>query len=151
MGKPASRRIALVVGGAIVAAAVVFMYFGLNSNLVFWLTPTEVVEMGESAYETPIRLAGMVSTGSVEWDADRIDLRFIVEDYNNRIEVRTKTAPPMMFQEGIEVVVEGRLTRAGVFEASNVMVMHSNEYRELPDDHPPPEERYRQLLGEATP
>ena len=34
-----------------------------------------------------------------------------------------------MFREGIGVVVEGTMTRAGYFESHRLMVSHSNEYR----------------------
>jgi cytochrome c-type biogenesis protein CcmE len=143
------RRIGLVLGGVLLLGSMAYMLYGLGNSLVFYLTPSEVLAKGESAYDTPIRLAGRVSAGSVQWDADRLDLRFALEDFENRMAVQSAAAPPMMFQEGIEVVVEGRYTRSGVFHASNVMVMHSNEYRELPEGHTPPEERYRQLFGET--
>lgn len=54
-----------------------------------------------------------------------------------------------MFREGQGVVVEGRLNREGVFEASTVMVKHSNEYRPPEDGHPKPEDTYRSLIRES--
>jgi cytochrome c-type biogenesis protein CcmE len=38
-----------------------------------------------------------------------------------------------MFREGIGVVVEGTMTKAGHFECKRLMVSHGNEYRS-PDD-----------------
>ena len=37
--------------------------------------------------------------------------------------------PPAMFREGIGVVVEGRLSRNGVFETKRLMVKHDNQYQ----------------------
>jgi cytochrome c-type biogenesis protein CcmE len=34
-----------------------------------------------------------------------------------------------MFREGIGVVVEGTMTRAGYFQSDRLMVSHNNEYR----------------------
>jgi cytochrome c-type biogenesis protein CcmE len=52
-----------------------------------------------------------------------------------------------MFRDGIGVIVEGRMTRAGIFESTNLMVKHSNEYRAPPEGHAP-EEVYRTLIRE---
>jgi cytochrome c-type biogenesis protein CcmE len=54
-----------------------------------------------------------------------------------------------MFREGQGVVVEGKLNRDGVFEASTVMVKHSNEYRPPEDGHPRPADTYRSLIRES--
>ena len=50
-----------------------------------------------------------------------------------------------MFRDGIGVVVEGRYERDGIFQATNLLVKHSNEY------HPPkagekPQEMYKTLI-----
>jgi cytochrome c-type biogenesis protein CcmE len=55
-----------------------------------------------------------------------------------------------MFQPGMGVVVAGKLGRDNVFQATNLMVKHSNEY------HPPkpgekPEEMYKTLIKGSTP
>ena len=42
-----------------------------------------------------------------------------------------------MFEEGIGVVVEGRLGSDGVFQSDNVMVKHSNEYKPPHEDKTP--------------
>lgn len=149
MANGASRRLWYILGGVVVAAGLGYALLGLSNDLVYYYTPSEVLARGEAAYEGSIRLAGLVSEGSVQWDAERLDLRFVLRDSVASIPVRSNVAPPMMFQEGIEVVVEGRYTPAGVFEAANVMVMHSNEYRELPEGHATPEERYRAIFGES--
>ena len=41
-----------------------------------------------------------------------------------------------MFKEGIGVVVEGKYTHEGVFESTNLMVKHSNEYEPPHGDKP---------------
>lgn len=149
-GQSFPRRVAMPVVAVVILGAIAYMFYTLGDNLVHHLTPTELLARGDAAYEGSVRLAGMVSQGSVRWDPDALDLRFTIEDFENSIEVRTSAAPPMMFREGIEVIVEGRYTPEGHFEASNVLVMHSNEYRELPEGHPPPEERYRELFGDTS-
>jgi cytochrome c-type biogenesis protein CcmE len=143
------RRAAIAVAAAIVIGAFGFLLWGgLDKNVVFFLTPKELLSKGNAAYDVPVRLGGMVQAGSVKWDADKLDLRFVVTDGQQQITVHSTGAPPQMFRDSIGVVVEGRYGHDGVFESKSLMVKHSNEY------HPPkagekPEEMYRSLIKDA--
>ena len=56
-------------------------------------------------------------------------LDFDVTDRRQTIHVKSNGVPPQMFREGIGVVVEGTMTRAGYFQSDRLMVSHNNEYR----------------------
>jgi len=141
------KRLFVVSGSVVVAAALFYLFYGgIESSLVYFRTPTELIAMGDAAYASPVRLGGQVVPGSVQWDADALDLRFRMTDGQTEIEVHSTGAPPQMFRDGIGVIVEGKYTASGVFEATNVMVKHSNEYRAPPPgEHPA--EYYRELFG----
>ncbi len=118
--------------GALVAMLGAFGYLmwgGVEENLVYFLTPNELVAKGEKAMDRPVRLGGQVVPGSVQWNADALDLRFRVTDGAKEVLVHSSGAPPQMFRAGIGVVVEGKYARNGVFESHSLMVKHSNEYR----------------------
>lgn len=121
------------------------IYGGLDDNLVYFLTPSELMAKGDSAHGKPVRLGGMVVPGTVKWDAKTIDLRFTLSDNKGKIDVHSKKAPPQMFREGQGVVVEGRLANNGVFESTSLMVKHSNEYK-APHDAEKPEDAYKTLI-----
>jgi cytochrome c-type biogenesis protein CcmE len=140
-----------VIGGVFATVIVLsgfgyLMYGGIGENLVYFHTPAELLAKGEDAYDQPFRLGGQVVPGTVRWNADELDLRFTLQDEGSHIEVISRNAPPAMFREGQGVIVEGRLNRSGVFESSNLMVKHSNEYRPPEDGHPMPEEMYQNLI-----
>ena len=122
------------------------IYGGLDDNLVYFLTPSELMAKGDSAKDKPVRLGGMVVPGSVKWDANTIDLRFTLSDTKGTIEVHSQKAPPQMFREGQGVVVEGRLGKNGVFESTSLMVKHSNEYKAPHPDSEKPEDAYKTLI-----
>src|SRR5919108_1649916 len=129
-GDRAKRRAVAIGGLAVVIAAFGYLiYGGIGQNLVYFLSPKELLTRGTAAYDLPVRLGGQVVPGSVQWDADRLELRFRVTDGTDQVSVRSKGAPPQMFRDGIGVVVEGRYRRGGEFESHNLMVKHSNEYR----------------------
>ena len=140
------RKSALVVAVVVIVAAFGFLlYGGIDRNVVFFLTPEELLSRGPSAYDVPVRLGGLVAPGSVQWDADKLDLRFVVMDSGGQsVRVHSTGAPPQMFRDGMGVVVEGRYHRSGVFESTNLMVKHSNEYRK-PEHGERPEGMYKSL------
>jgi cytochrome c-type biogenesis protein CcmE len=120
------------------------MYGGIGENIVYFLTPKELIARGTNAYDVPVRLGGQVVPGSVKWNAEALDLRFSVTDGDHVIPVHSTGAPPQMFRDGIGVVVEGRY-KSGTFESTNLMVKHSNEYR-APKDGERPRDMYKSLL-----
>lgn len=144
-----NKKLGLLVGLVILLGGFGYLvYGGIGNNLVYFLTPTELQAKGASAIGAPVRLGGQVVPGSVTWDAAAIDLRFRMTDGQNVVEVHANKAPPQMFREGMGVVVEGKMQKGGVFDASSLMVKHSNEYRPPAAGHRP-EEMYRSLIKET--
>lgn len=136
-----------IIGGAAVILGVFgwLLFGGLEKNIVFFLTPQELLAKGTEGVGVPVRLGGQVKPGSVEWDAATLDLRFTVTDGSREVPVRSTGAPPQMFRDGMGVIVEGRVDQSGVFQASNLMVKHSNEYR-APAPGEEAHEKYKTLI-----
>ncbi len=144
-----NRKLGLLLGAVILLAGFGYLvYGGIGNNLVYFLTPTELQAKGASAVGSPVRLGGQVVPGTVVWNAAAVDLRFRMTDGKSTVDVHANKAPPQMFREGMGVVVEGRLEKSGVFNASNLLVKHSNEYRPPAKGHEP-EEMYRSLIREG--
>ncbi len=143
-----NRKLIGIAGAILVLGGFGYLIWGgLGSNLVYFLTPSELMAKGKAAYETPVRLGGQVVPGSIEWNADALDLRFRVTDGQDTLAVHSKGAPPAMFKDTMGVVVEGTYHEAGVFESTNLMVQHSNEYKAPPPGHKPVD-AYKTLIRE---
>lgn len=99
----------------------------LGENLVYYWTPTEMVEAGSKARGATIRLGGMVEAGSVRNDGSTLSFR--VTDGTTSVPVHTQAIPPAMFREGIGVVVEGSVDETGHFTSKRLMVKHDNQYK----------------------
>lgn len=141
------RRVWAGLGIAAIAGAVVLLAAGgLEDNLVYFLTPSELSARGEGVRGEAVRLGGRVVPGSVRWDAEEADLRFLVADDGDTVRVHSTGAPPAMFREGTGVVVEGKLGPDGLFRSTNLMVKHSNEYRP-PDGGEHPRQAYESLIA----
>lgn len=93
-----------VVPAAALLAVAVFLLFQLSSNLVFFNTPTDLVESPPTS-GSRLRLGGQVAPGSVVSQDGGV--RFSVTDGRRSIEVHHQGAPQQLFEEGRGVVVEG--------------------------------------------
>ena len=134
-------RVFLVVALLIAGSALAFIASGgISENLVYFWEPTDLAAAGEDAYGPQIRLGGVVKEGSLDFDEEKQVITLVVKDEGAEVNVRATGAPPAMLREGIGVVVEGTLTREGVFETDRLMVKHSNEYK-APVEGMSPEER----------
>lgn len=112
---------------AVVAVVVGYLAFSSVGNaLVYYLTPTELLERGDAGIGDTVRLGGQVEVGSVSGPAT--DLRFVLTDGDASIPVHSTVAPTRSFREGSGAVVEGSLGADGVFEATQVIVKHDENY-----------------------
>lgn len=133
------RRIVLVLSLAVAAGVLAFIALGgIGENLVYYWSPTELIEAGDRAVGASIRLGGLVAPGSISYGHGS-ELVFQVTDGSNVVEVRSQAVPPAMFREGIGVVVEGTMAPDDTFQTQRLMVKHDNEYR------PPDEQDTRDL------
>ena len=141
------RRLALVGSLAVAIGALAWLAFGgIGDNLVYYWSPTQLLEAGEEAQGAKIRLGGMVREGSVVFDDDTLELSFVVHDGDNEVTVHSRGTPPAMFREGIGAVVEGRMGDDGTFEGQRLLIKHSNEYR-APVDGEHPHDVYETVEG----
>jgi cytochrome c-type biogenesis protein CcmE len=135
---PPARRRAwgpwLAVAG-LLAVFAWLLFSGLSSALVYYLTPTELAARGDAAIGAPVRLGGLVATGSISGTAT--DLIFVLTDGETDVTVHSTVAPTDSFREGAGAVVEGRLRADGVFEADEVLVKHDENYVAPSDDLAP--------------
>ena len=145
------RKTRLFMVGAFIVAGIAFGVIaasGINKNLVYYWTPSDLVANRGKAYGATIRLGGMVAPGSIRKHSGS-NVEFIVHDGKQRIPVRTTTVPPQMFRENIGVVVEGTMVRgagSGHFESQRLMVSHSNEYKAPDTAHPVDEKELRKMM-----
>ena len=148
--KQLAGLLALLVAGGVIAF---FALGNLEENIVYYWTPSDLLEKKETVKGATIRLGGMVQKGTVDWNADTLDLTFVMgenpESGGASVKVVSRGAPPQMFREGIGCVVEGRFD-GQVFHSERLMVKHSNEYKP-PSGHDDPRKLYKTLVSEPQP
>jgi cytochrome c-type biogenesis protein CcmE len=76
-----------------------------------------------------IRLAGRVKDGSVVHNVEKMLLDFELAGKDKSVAVRFYGAVPKNFAAGKEVVVEGRASQTGIFEADKILTRCESKYR----------------------
>jgi cytochrome c-type biogenesis protein CcmE len=126
--KPRTKRIAMVAGGLVaLATAAGFILAAFQQNLVFFFTPSQVAA-NEAPQGKTFRIGGMVEKGSLARQADGVTVRFIVTDTAKAIPVVYRGALPDLFREGKGVVAQGRVGPDGVFQATEILAKHDENY-----------------------
>jgi len=126
--KARHRRFAWIAGGLIalgIASALVLNAF--RSNLVFFYTPTQVLE-NEAPKGRAFRIGGLVEQGSLNRSGGSVEVRFKVTDNARTVQVLYNGILPDLFKEGKGVVAQGTLGADGVFVASQVLAKHDENY-----------------------
>ena len=125
--KPKNQRLVLVIAAAFaVLAAVLLAMWGLKDRAAYFYTPADIAA-GRASDGKPMRLGGMVETGSVRRQADGVTIRFTVVDGEARTPVLYRGIVPDLFREGSGVVAEGLLQR-GTFVADTILAKHDERY-----------------------
>jgi cytochrome c-type biogenesis protein CcmE len=127
--KARQKRIALIAGGlAVLGIAAALVLNALNSNIAFYVSPTDVAA-GKAPQGKAFRIGGVVKEESVKREADGVTVAFIVTDTETDLLVNYKGILPDLFQEGKGVVAQGRLAEDGSrFIASEVLAKHDENY-----------------------
>ncbi|MBN8506826.1 MAG: cytochrome c maturation protein CcmE [Burkholderiales bacterium] len=117
---------ALIVAAAVAAlgGAALLVVRAMQSNLVFFYTPTQVAAQ-EAPQGKSFRVGGLVEPGSVRREG--VQVHFVVTDGARAVPVRYQGALPDLFKEGKGVVAQGKL-EGTVFAAREVLAKHDENY-----------------------
>jgi cytochrome c-type biogenesis protein CcmE len=108
-----------------IASALVLNAF--QSNLVFFLTPTQVVG-NEAPRDRAFRIGGLVESGSLVREKDALTVRFNVTDTAKTVPVVYTGILPDLFREGKGVVAQGKMAPDGTFRATEILAKHDENY-----------------------
>ena len=97
----------------------------LEENVVYFQSPTEIKLLSELK-DSKIRVGGMVKKDSISINANEV--RFIITDFKNEINVTYTGAVPNLFAEEKGVVAEGFLKDRSVFSATKILAKHDENY-----------------------
>ena len=97
----------------------------LEENVVYFQSPSEIKLLSELD-KKKIRVGGMVKKNSIFITANEV--KFIITDFKNDINVTYTGAIPNLFEEGKGVVAEGFLKDKDYFKATKILAKHDENY-----------------------
>ncbi|HEY7247666.1 MAG TPA: cytochrome c maturation protein CcmE [Xanthobacteraceae bacterium] len=121
------RRLTLI-GSALaaVALAIALMLVALKDSIVFFNSPTDLVEKHIVSGQR-MRVGGLVKEGSL-WRGENLAIRFALTDGAHEVTVAYRGQLPDLFREGQGVVAEGALDGSGTFRADTILAKHDERY-----------------------
>ena len=107
------------------ALSVFLLVKSLEENVIFFKSPTEIKTLNEIG-KKKIRIGGMVKKDSITMISKEI--KFIVTDFKNEINVVYSGVVPNLFAEEKGVVAEGYLKDKNFFLATKILAKHDENY-----------------------
>jgi cytochrome c-type biogenesis protein CcmE len=130
----------LVGGVGLVGLVGYLMVTGMKESMIYYHTPDELmsrITADPSYRESGVKVGGRVVPGTVSFNPRTLDLRFEVIDIvtgQTQFPVHYTGPLPDTFEEGRDVVIEGRLDEAGEFQATTVLTKCGSRYEAVEED-----------------
>ena len=125
-GRKVKLRFFFVLSVLFILAFSVFLILkSLEENVIYFQSPSEIKSLSEIE-KKKIRVGGMVKGGSISIQST--DLKFVITDFKNEINVVYSGAIPNLFEEGKGVVAEGFLKDKNFFLATKILAKHDENY-----------------------
>ena len=100
----------------------VFIYFNLKQNILYFKTPSEIFKNNEVEKSVMVRVGGMVKKDSIQ--QNNKEIKFILTDYKKELIVVYNGAVPNLFSEERGAVVEGKLNDKKYLIANRILAKH---------------------------
>ena len=125
-GRKVKLRFFFILSIILILVLSVFLILkSLEENVIYFQSPSEIKSLPEILKKN-IRVGGMVKDNSVTLQAT--ELKFVITDFKNEINVIYSGAIPNLFEEGKGVVAEGFLKDKNFFLATKILAKHDENY-----------------------
>jgi cytochrome c-type biogenesis protein CcmE len=122
-------RLKFFVGGAIIVVVLAWLIFSnIQGASAQYLSVEELLAQGPS--DRMVRVSGLVLDETIDWDPQQLVLRFQMADEGGSIPVVYEGVRPDMFRDGAQVVVEGKQSSSGAFQANTLLLKCPSKYVE---------------------
>lgn len=124
-----SIRVKLAAAVLVVVAGIAYLsLMGFQSAKTYYLSVDQTLDQAGGLDDRFVRVHGKVEPGTVNWAVDQVTLRFAMAgDTGRTLPVVYKGVKPDLLQDGVDVVVEGRV-QGDTLVAERVMVKCPSKY-----------------------
>ena len=125
--KKVKKRATLLIALTLISLlAIFFILMGLNKNILYFKSPTDIKTNEDINFNKKIRVGGMVKKNSLV--IEEKEIKFIITDFQNELQISFSGTVPNLFSEEKGVVAEGKLQDKSFFIADRILAKHDENY-----------------------
>tara|TARA_Y100001935_G_scaffold235160_1_gene218928 strand:+ start:301 stop:729 length:429 start_codon:yes stop_codon:yes gene_type:complete len=125
--KKVKKRATLLIASTLISLlAIFFILMGLNKNILYFKSPTDIKTNEDINFNKKIRVGGMVKKNSLV--IEEKEIKFIITDFQNELQISFSGTVPNLFSEEKGVVAEGKLQDKSFFIADRILAKHDENY-----------------------
>ena len=125
--KKVKKRATLLLALTLISLlAIFFILMGLNKNILYFKSPTDIKTNEDINFNKKIRVGGMVKKNSLV--IEEKEIKFIITDFQNELQISISGTVPNLFSEEKGVVAEGKLQDKSFFIADRILAKHDENY-----------------------
>jgi cytochrome c-type biogenesis protein CcmE len=130
-GQKANKKIKFIVGGVIIALAVVYLiYTGIQSTSAYFLTVDELYAKGEAMENRTLRVSGKVDEDTIDFNNRDLVLAFeVTSETGERLPVVFNGPKPDQMRHGADAILEGKYD-GQTFAAQSLLLKCPSRYEE---------------------
>lgn len=129
-------RAKFLLGGLLIlGSASALMATSTENTAQYFLTPSELaakVDESPRFIKNGVKVGAKVVSGTIVREPDGRTIRFDMTDGTQTYNVVYRGVAPDTFTDGVDVVVEGRLDKSGVFQATTLLAKCASRYENEP-------------------
>src|SRR5579863_9651143 len=103
-------------------------YTGVQDSKSYYVTISELREMGNGAYSKRLRVAGNVQLGSIKRSGTHVQFVLVEQDQLLSVDYTGTEAPPDTFKDDSQALADGCFGRDGVFHAKALQAKCASKY-----------------------
>lgn len=126
--KPWQKRLIIVIIMMIcVSAGIAIILKTFNDNIVFFYSPTDLIEKSIKPGNKLIRVGGLVKNNTLIGNNSG-SIEFVITDNKNDLKISYHGILPNLFKEGQASIALGRLQDNNSFIAEEILAKHDENY-----------------------
>jgi cytochrome c-type biogenesis protein CcmE len=130
--------IKIIVASVIVLGVIAWLAIsGANANKSYYVTISELQNMGAKAYTRHLRVAGNVKPGSIQRVGSNAQFALLEQGKVLQVAYQGSEPPPDAFKDDAQALAIGTYGRDGVFHATALQAKCASKYAPAPGSRPP--------------
>src|SRR5438270_5708551 len=129
MSRETSRYLRFGIATAVIVLSLGYLAFtGVEESKSYYVTISELRQMGDSAYSKRLRVAGNVVPGSIQRQGTKVQFELVEQGKTVAVSYTGSEAPPDTFVDNAQALAEGEFGRDGVFHAKKLQAKCASKY-----------------------